>query len=262
MNKILKTLNKLTLFKDNKITKIQLLKHQGYCNINYKIITVKKEYLLRVFKDDTTVNISRDFEFCIQKKVAKKGIAPKPFVLNLKRSFMITEFINGTHKYQLNNQELIKLIKTIKKIHTFKIAKKEYDFKKDFKTYSEGLKDRSSQKLIKESLSELKKIKKYPKKLVLTHHDLNAKNIIFTKNKLKIIDWEYAGANDLFFDLASVCCEFALSKKQHHLLLNTYFKKIRKKDIQRLKSYNIIYKNLSLLWFRDLEKKETRRKTV
>jgi len=254
MNKILKTLNKLIFFKNNKITKIQLLKNQGYCNINYKIITVKKEYLLRVFKDDTTVNISRDFEFCIQKKVAKKGIAPKPFFLNLNRSFMITEFINGTHKYQLNNKELIKFIKTIKKFHTFKIEKKEYDFKKDFKAYRDRLKDRSSKKLIKESLRELKKIEQYPKKLVLTHHDLNPKNIIFTKNNIKIIDWEYAGVNDLFFDLASVCYEFNLSKEQQQLLLNTYFKKITKKDISKLKSYKIIYKNLCLLWFKSLQK--------
>jgi len=248
------TLKKLHFFKNKKILSLHLLKSQGYCNINYKLKTPKNEYLIRVFKDDTTVNISRDFEFKTQKKAAKRKIAPKPFVLDLDNSLMITEFIAGVHQYCLTNKELIKLTKIIKKFHSFKAKEKEYNLKRDFQGYREVLKDTNSKKLIKASLSELKKLKKYKKQLVLSHHDLNPKNIIFSKNSIKIIDWEYAGVNDLFFDLASVCCEFTLSKKQQKLLLNTYFKKTTKKDIKKLKSYMIIYKNLCLLWFKSLEK--------
>ena len=52
------------------------------------------------------------------------------------------------------------------------------------------------------------------KDFVLTHHDLNPKNIIFNKNNIKIIDWEYSGVNNKFFDLASICVEFNLNKKK------------------------------------------------
>ena len=65
---------------------------------------------------------------------------------------------------------------------------------------------------------------------------------MFTKNSIKIIDWEYAKTNDLFFDLASLCCEFNLSKKEEEVLLKTYFKKITLLQKKKLNSYKIIYK--------------------
>lgn len=53
---------------------------------------------------------------------------------------------------------------------------------------------------------------------------MNPKNIIFNKNKFKIIDWEYAGINDRFFDLASICIEFQLNKSEEKIVLSSYFK--------------------------------------
>ena len=88
--------------------------------------------------------------------------------------------------------------------------------------------------------------------MVLSHHDLNPKNIIFNKNKIKIIDWEYAGINDRFFDLAAICIEFKLNKKEEELFLSYYLKKIDEKKYSKLKYFKIIYKNLCDLWFEKL----------
>jgi len=248
----LETLKKLDIFKKQQLLSLELLKHQGYCNNNYKLITSKNEYLIRVFQNNANVNISREFEFYTQKIASKYKIAPKPFVLDTKNALMVTEFVKGTHKVKLKNKELKVLVKTIKKFHSFKIKEKEYNIKKDFLDYRKTLKDTNSKRIIQKSLIELKKIKKFKKTLVLTHHDLNPKNIIFKKNKVKIIDWEYAGYNDLFFDLASICCEFNLSQKKEELLLKTYLKKTSKKKLSKLHSYKVIYKNLCWLWFKSL----------
>ena len=247
-------LKQLDFFKNQKLLSLDLLPNQGYCNINYKLHTTQSDYLVRKFKSNDTVNISRSFEFRTQKQVSMKNIAPTPFLLNKKNSFMITEFTKGIHKSKLHNLELIKLVKTVKKFHSIKVNTKEYNLKKDFNYYSQLLQDKNSQYIINQSFKELAKLKQFKKELVLTHHDLNPKNIIFTTNSIKIIDWEYAGANDLFFDLASLCCEFKLSKKEEILLLKTYFQKSRVNDIDKLNSYKIIYQNLCLLWFKSLEK--------
>lgn len=248
------TLKKLDFFKDKKILSLELLKNQGYCNFNYKLSTLKADYLIRVFKNTDSVNISRSFEFKTQKLASQTKLAPKPFVLDLKNSLMVTEFINGFHKQKLNNRELIQVVKIVKKFHSMKTNTKVYNLKKDFISYNLLLQDKDSKKLIRASFKELLKLKRFKKELVLTHHDLNPKNIIFSKSSIKIIDWEYAGLNDLFFDLASLCCEFDLSKKEQHLLLKTYFNKTTLKDRTKLNSYKIIYKNLCLLWFKSLEK--------
>lgn len=248
-------IDKYSFFKNKTISKFDLLKNQGFSNINYKIQCDKRTYLCRVFKSDLSVNISREYEFKIQKKAHKLNIAPKPILLDLKNKLMITNFSKGEHKRTLKKKDLENLIITVKKVHTIKTKQKAYKLKKEFLNYDLELKDKESKNLIKSSLKELKKIQKYKKQLVLTHHDLNPKNILFLKNKIKIIDWEYAGVNDCFFDLATIACEFNLDKKEEDLLLKTYFKKVKIYHLKKLYSYKIIYNSLCLLWFKSLKQR-------
>ncbi len=68
--------------------------------------------------------------------------------------------------------------------------------------------------------------------------------------KVIIIDWEYARLDDIFFDLASLCVEFKLSKKKQIYLLNLYFKNLEKEHLKKLALYKLIYKLLCKLWFK------------
>lgn len=249
----LKQLKNISLFKNEKLKSLEKLKYQGFCNINYKLTTSKNIYLIREFKSNKSVNISRDFEYKIQKKAYKKNIASKPLYINKEKSFMITEFLKGSHKEMLKLEELKNLIKNLKKLHKIKTTEKVYDLKKDFKNYEKILKDKESKKLIKDSLKKLNKIKNFKKSYVTTHHDLNPKNIIFHKNSIKFIDWEYVGVNNCFFDLATICVEFKLSKKMQTYLLKKYLKKVRKEDKISLNVYIKVYNSLCKLWFKTLK---------
>lgn len=251
----IKHLKKYKIFKNEKLLNLDLLKNQGFCNINYLLKTSKKEYLIRVFKSDSTVNISREFEYKIQKKAYKKNIAAKPILLDEKNKLIICDFLKGKHKYKLKNKDIKELVKTIKKLHKIQTSQKTYDFKKDLKQYKKLLKDETSIKSIKICKKELKKVNLYKKEIVTTHHDLNPKNILFYKNRIKFIDWEYAGTNDLFFDLATICFEFKLNKKEKRIVLKSYLEKIDNESIKKLNSYILIYKNLCKLWFNLINKK-------
>ena len=243
---LLKTHN---IFKEELLS-LEILKNQGFNNVSYLLKTTGKSYIIRVFKSNESVNISREFEFKTQKKAHKQKIAPKAIFLN--SEFMIYEYKKGIHKTKLKNSDIKNLAKQIKKLHKIKTKAKTYDLKSDLLNYKKMLKDKKSKKIISESLKSLKKLKKFKKELVLTHHDLNPKNIIFNKNKIKIIDWEYAGINDRFFDLAAVCIEFKLNKKEEELFLSYYLKKIDKNKYSKLKNFKTIYKNLCDLWFEKL----------
>ena len=95
---------------------------------------------------------------------------------------------------------------------------------------------------------------KSKKDLVLCHHDLNIYNIIFQNNKAFFIDWEFSCINDRFFDLASLCIEYKLTKKQEIFLIKSYMKKYKKSYMKKLQSYKKICTNLWILWFKALEK--------
>ena len=242
----LEQLKNYNIFKE-KLLSLELLKTQGFNNISYLLKTSTKSYVIRVFKSNESVNISREFEYEVQKKAHKKNIASKPIFLNAE--FMIYEYEKGIHKTKLSKIQLKNLVSKIKKFHNFKVKTKAYDLKRDLENYSKKLTDIKSKKLINTCFKSIKIIKKFKYEPVLTHHDLNPKNIIFNKNKFKIIDWEYAGINDRFFDLASICIEFQLNKSDEKIVLSTYFKNKKNYHKTKLKHFKIIYDSFCKLWF-------------
>ena len=244
-------INSFNIFEEELLS-LEKLENQGFNNITYLLKTSKKSYIVRVFKSNDSVNISRKFEYEIQKKAYKKNITSKPIFLN--DDLIIYEYIEGIHKIKLKNKDIKNIISKVKKYHKFKVEEKNYDLEGDFLNYSKILKDDKSKKIIKKSLEVLKKIKKNKKDFVLTHHDLNPKNILFHKNKVKIIDWEYTGVNNRFFDLASICVEFNLNKKKEQILLENYFKNNKYSNQRKLNYFKNIYSNLCYLWFEKLNK--------
>ena len=64
-------LKKYNIFKEELLS-LEMLKNQGFNNISYLLSTTENSYVIRVFKSNESVNISREFEYKIQKKHVKK----------------------------------------------------------------------------------------------------------------------------------------------------------------------------------------------
>ena len=124
---------------EEELLSLETLKNQGFNNISYLLKTTSSSYVIRVFKSNESVNISREFEYQIQKKAYKNNLASKPIFLNEK--FMIYKFIEGIHKTKLSKTELKNLTLKIKKFHNFKTKEKPYDIKKDLQNYNKNLND-------------------------------------------------------------------------------------------------------------------------
>lgn len=243
------------LFKKETLLNLDLLENQGYCNTNYKLKTSQNSYLVRVFKSSESVYVSREFEFKIQKKAYEKNIAAKPLFLDIESNYMVCEFSKGKHKKTLKTKEIKRIAKMVKKLHSIKSSCVAYDFKKALKQYEQTLGKQEARKSIRICKKELQALKKHKIQLVSCHHDLNPKNILFHKKSIKFIDWEYAGSNDAFFDLATLCFEFGLDKKEQNVLLKSYQGKVEKKDIQKLHAYMRLYEHICKLWFMSLNEK-------
>ena len=55
------------------------------------------------------------------------------------------------------------------------------------------------------------------------HNDLLTANFLQSGDDLRIVDWEYAGMNDRFFDLGNLAVNNGLSEDDERLLLELYF---------------------------------------
>jgi thiamine kinase-like enzyme len=186
-------------------------------------------------------NNERKAEFYIQNLAHKKDIAAKAIHLDEKNHLMICDYIEGEHLYKLDQISLKKLGLKLRKLHHIKIQQQGNTFKKSFKP-----KDRK----VYQAFQVLQQFKA---EYVLGHNDLHPRNILFGK-KIKFIDWEYAGLSDRYFDLAAVCLEFKLNKKDEATFLRSYFTRRSSPNHKKLEAYKVIYKTLWTIWFGELER--------
>ena len=226
------------LFQNDSIQSVTLLKTQGFCNENYLLQTTNNKYLLRKFKLEN----NRKREFKVQQAAHKIKIAAKPWLLDEENGLMICDYIEGEHKEKLNKQDLTQLSILLQKLHKVEIRLTPIDLKKSFTSQS------------KEIQKAFQTIQGYKVENVLCHNDLNLKNILFSANKMKFIDWEFATVNDRYFDLACICVECDLKKKEEAYFLSKYFGRRIKANQDKLNAYKSIYKALCLEWFEVLKK--------
>ncbi len=228
-------LSQYPLFANAKEVKPILLPEQGCSNKNYLLSHHKKKYLLRYF---ILQDRDRALEYSIQTLAYKKGIAAKPLLLDLDENLMVCEFLEGEHKAILERKDIATIISVLKKLHSIKSESKALELSSLFTAFSAEVKDAFSV------------ILKYPKQMVLCHNDLNPKNILFGKNDVKLIDWEFAANNDLYFDLAALSVEFNLSVIDEAYMLAFYFQR-EGWEKEKVEAYKVIYKALCKQWFKE-----------
>jgi len=225
-------LEKLPLFKNDPICAITPVGEQGYCNLNYRIETVTHTYLWRIFKEE---GIDRQREFMLQKKAAALGIAPRPLLRDLTEGWMITEFSEGEHLEMLSESQMISLAKSLQKLHTIEADMPPLALYELVKEHNETI----------EQAFEV--IEAHPKEIVLCHNDLNPKNLLWRGSEVALIDFEYAAANDRYFDVAVVCEEFAFTQEAQADFCTFYFGEAYIKE--KVEAYRVIYRQLCKEWF-------------
>ncbi|MCW8822120.1 MAG: phosphotransferase family protein [Sulfurovum sp.] len=231
-------LKQYILFENRNIDSYELLENQGYCNENYLLHSEGKKYIVRKF---IRTDIDRKFEFQVQKLAFEKAISAEPLLLDEENALSISTYVEGIHKDQLENNDLNQFAEVLKKLHSLKLESEPILIE----TLIEGKS--------KEVQDALITIDTFESETVLCHNDLNPHNILFTQT-IKLIDWEYAGMNDRYFDLASVCVEFDLTKEDEEHFLRSYFTMQDDIKYEKLKAYKVIYKALCTQWFENLER--------
>jgi thiamine kinase-like enzyme len=211
-------------FADKTIESCTLLENQGYCNENYLVVADGLKYIVRkLLRDD----IDRAFEWKVQNLAYEQGITAEPLVFDRENGFMVFAFLEGEHKSKLDENVLKLLAQILKKLHSISIDAKPIELQ-----------------------TNTSKVACYPKENVLCHNDLNSQNIFFSKD-IKFIDWEYAGVNDRYFDLACVCVEFGLNGEMVEVFLEAYFMD-EDFSLEKLEAYKMIYMALCEEWFQNM----------
>lgn len=210
------------LLPGHKLQHCTLLERQGHSNQSYLLQTDKARYIVRLFMPS---EINRSHEYQIQMLAHTQGITAQPIALDTAQGIMISAFIEGVHHATLSAQSLKQLARTLVLLHSLPYEGENTSLEVDTAC-----------------------IQEYPRTPALCHNDLNPQNILWGSAPM-LIDWEYAGINDYYFDLAAVTVEFRLNDADMQLFLGAYFQDIHILNQNKLHAFMALYRRVCEQWW-------------
>ena len=226
-------IEKYPLFQDKPILSIEPVATQGYCNLNYKVTTDSQTYLVRKLLSN---ELDREKEYLLQQQAAALGLSPKIIYFDREDQVMMMPFIEGVHHQTLDIPQLTALVDTLKQLHgNLHYDEAPIDLEMAIKSKEESITE------------AFETIRNYPNETVICHNDLNPRNILWQCEKPCLLDFEYTGMNDCYFDLAAISVEFSLSKEQETYMLHRYFEGNFFRE--KFDAYKVVYTQLCEEWF-------------
>ena len=220
----------------------------GFCNENYNI---NDAFVLRIPKDNADETLNYKHENIVYKTIEPLKISEKVVYFDENTGIKISKFVHNARQYKTTptNEQITYLAKTLKKLHSSKL-KVPFGYQMFYRLsiYKKSLFEDEyiDTKIEKQIIKDVQKI--FAKdEMVLCHNDLVQNNLLFKFNGLTLIDWEYSGMNNFYFDLASFISENNLNDEQKEFFLSKYFG-AKLNDLKR-KKVNIFINFLDLLFY-------------
>lgn len=220
----------------------------GFCNENYNI---NDAFVLRIPKDNADETLNYKHENIVYKTIEPLKISEKVVYFDENTGIKISKFVHTARQYKTTptNEQITYLAKTLKKLHSSKL-KVPFGYQMFYRLsiYKKSLFEDEyiDTKIEKQIIKDVQKI--FAKdEMVLCHNDLVQNNLLFKFNGLTLIDREYSGMNNFYFDLASFISENNLNDEQKEFFLSKYFG-AKLNDLKR-KKVNIFINFLDLLFY-------------
>lgn len=163
-------------------------------------------------------------EIYAQKIASKYGYGPQLHAYNVNKGEMLISFLEKYNKIS-SKKQMFELAKALRKIHDGPAFCDHLSIIDQIKALYDKISyypKKINKNKISNLISKISSFKSYPK--TATHRDLNPNNIFFTKTGVKFIDFENAGQDDPFFDVASVIIFYQYDHDAEAEFLKLYFK--------------------------------------
>jgi thiamine kinase-like enzyme len=206
----------------------------GITNRNYLVALGANRYVIRIpGKDTSLLGIDRGAEREANENAAAIGVAPRVVAQLEDPAALVTEFVECTEMAaeDLRERETMKrIMDSLRKIHDSGAElPTSFDSFRVVEEYRETAASRGAEipaayEQAHGRSREIESVLSGPEHdSVPCHNDLLAGNFLRGSERIWIVDWEYAGMGDRYFDLANFAINNELSDAQHPDLLADYF---------------------------------------
>ena len=223
----------------------------GITNLNYKIECDHKTYVIRITGANTEkLGIRRDVEHQANKAAGLLGVAPEVDYFIEPEGYLVTRYVSGKH---IPPDEIIKpanIRRVARKLRLFHTQAPPLDG--EFNVFRRvewliGVSQRNNCKFpfdfdwIMSKMHECEQaLLKDPYIPTPCHDDLLNLNWLDEEvpgeiGEIRLLDWEYAGMGDIFFDLANFCHHHRMTDDLVRFFLQEYFGEVTPKNFAHLK---------------------------
>ncbi|MGG7143079.1 phosphotransferase [Clostridium nigeriense] len=236
---------------DKKSKKIPITKIGGLNNSNYLIELQDEKYVLRIPSSDNTNNFYSEHD--ILSLIKHYSISPEILYHNKDNGILLSKYMESS-KFNLefyNSTTFINtLVNTLKKLHNLECTTYFNPFNEIYNNISFL---NSVNFIFNHDINLLiTKLKDLEIKLCnkihygLCHNDLNTSNILSANNFIYLIDFEFSGMGDIFFDLATI--SWFLKDEIQDYLIKKYFGYFDIELKEKLKDYLYVVKLWNATW--------------
>lgn len=220
---------------------------KGLTNQNYRVITKNRDVIVRIPYAHTTQIVHREHEAKAMGLVEKLGINLPTVYFDAKTGLKITDTIEDllTFSEYTGIDKIVRTANLMRKLHALQTRiGEDFDAIARYHMYRKQVK----QALINDQKAEaiLSCIQHHQRPYTLCHNDWVPGNICFTQTQVYLIDYEYAGDNDPFFDVMSFVTENDLTQTEIDAFIIAYFERepnqVEKEDLFNYQQFH------NLLW--------------
>ena len=229
----------------------------GITNHNYRVDVGDESFHLRLAGENThLLGIDREHEHRAAQTAGQLGIAPEVVYFIRPDGYLVTRFIPGRPILpgELRQPENIRLVvEALRKLHSIPIIPgvfNSFQVVRDYTTIAKHYNVQFPQNfgwLMQQMNDAESALSSQPLIPHPCHNDLLNANFLLG-DKLYILDWEYAGMGDIFFDLANFSNNHELSAEEDRLLMDCYFGELTSSHIAHLGIMKIMSDFREAMW--------------
>ncbi len=239
----------------SEIKNITVLK-KGMTNRSFLFSCKDDKYIMRIPGEGTDKLIDRNMEADVYEAIKGKGICDDNVYLNPANGYKITRFIDNSRNCDPTDQaDLSMCMRKLRDFHDMKLSVPHtFDIFAHIDYYESLWNGAASvyrdYEDTKEKVLSLREyISSQDITYGLTHIDAVPDNFMIVGDKIQLIDWEYAGMQDRFVDLAMFSIYSLYDRKQVDNLIDTYFEVAGEKTDENIRTRIYAYISMcGLLW--------------
>jgi thiamine kinase-like enzyme len=196
---------------------IQVTRIEGLTNANYRVQVDGDSFVLRISGQNTErLGINRTYEAKALQSAAAAGLGPEIVAFIQPEGHLVTRWINGRHwdHQEFRTPENVRLLtETVKRIHTlppsgatFSPFQRVLSYLETARSFAVPLPAGLDGCLQTMRVVQADQERDTSGWQHFCHNDLVSVNYLFVgaENSIIVLDWEFAGLGDIYYDLATV----------------------------------------------------------